>query len=62
MRVLVDDDTCGGHGVCCAICPDVFELTDDGYATVRVTDVPEQFEDDVRAAVNQCPTRAISIE
>ena len=61
MRVLVDDDVCGGHGVCCAICPDVFELTDDGYATVRVTDVPAPLEDDVRAAVNQCPTRAISI-
>ncbi len=62
MRVFVDDDKCGGHGVCCAICPDVFELTDDGYAVVRTPEVAPEFEDDVRAAVNQCPALAISIE
>ena len=62
MRVFVDDDKCGGHGVCCALCPEVFALTDDGYAEVLVPDVPAEHEDDVRAAVNQCPTQAISIE
>ena len=62
MRVFVDYEKCGGHGVCCAIAPDVFELTDDGYAVVRTTEVPAGHEDDVRAAVNQCPALAISIE
>jgi ferredoxin len=61
MNVFVDDDKCGGHGVCCALCPDVFELSDDGYAVVLTTAVPVEHEDAVRAAVNQCPTLAISI-
>jgi len=62
VRVFVDDDQCGGHGVCCALCPDVFALSDDGYATVLVTEVPVEHEADVRAAINQCPTQAISID
>jgi ferredoxin len=61
MNVFVDDDKCGGHGVCCSLCPDVFELSDDGYAVVLTTEVPVEHEDAVRAAVNQCPTLAISI-
>jgi ferredoxin len=62
MKVSVDDDKCGGHGVCCALCPEVFALTDDGYAEVLVAEVPAEHEDDVWAAVNQCPTQAISID
>jgi ferredoxin len=39
----------------------VFELHDDGYAIVRVTEVPTELEDVVRQAVSQCPSRAISL-
>jgi ferredoxin len=39
----------------------VFELHDDGYAIVRVSEVPPELEDSVRQAVNQCPARAISV-
>jgi len=46
--------------VCVSLCPEVFTLTDDGYAVVQVAEVPVEFEDAVRAAVNQCPTRAIT--
>ena len=60
MKVSVDADVCGGHGVCVSLCPEVFTLTDDGYAVVQVAEVPVEFEDAVRAAVNQCPTRAIT--
>jgi ferredoxin len=62
VKVFVDDDKCGGHGVCCAICPDVFELSDDGYAVVLTPEVAAEHEDGVRAAVTQCPALAISIE
>jgi len=61
VRAVVDEDICGGHGVCVGICPEVFELTDDGYAQVRVAEVATEHEADVHAAVNQCPARAISI-
>jgi ferredoxin len=61
MRVVVDDRACAGHGNCWALCPDVFELNDDGYAFVVVEVVATQHEPAVRDAVAQCPERAISI-
>ena len=61
MKVRVDAGVCAGFGVCLGLCPEVFELHDDGYAIVRVDEVPKELEDDVRAAVNQCPSRAISL-
>lgn len=60
MNVTVDDDRCKGHGVCCSICPDVFTLTDDGYAEVSTPDVPSAFENAVQDAISNCPERAIT--
>jgi ferredoxin len=59
MKVEVDADVCAGHGVCCGLCPEVFELSDDGYAFVKVDEVPVEHEAAVRKAINQCPTYAI---
>ena len=61
MKVHVDSQVCAGFGVCLGLCPAVFELHDDGYAIVTVSEVPLEFEDAVRQAVNQCPARAISL-
>ena len=61
MLVVLDDDRCRGHGVCCALCPEVFELTDWGYAAVLVDEVPAELETVVRAAANSCPERAITV-
>ena len=61
MKVRVDAGVCAGFGVCVGLCPEVFELHDDGYAIVRVDEVPQELEDAVHKAVNQCPSRAISL-
>lgn len=61
MKVGVDDDRCRGHGVCCTLCPEVFDLSDDGYAVVRSPDVPARFENAVRSAADLCPERAITV-
>ena len=61
MKVHVDAGVCAGFGVCLGLCPEVFELHDDGYAIVRVDEVPKELEDVVRKAVSQCPSRAISL-
>ena len=61
MKVQINNDLCAGFGVCLGLCPEVFELHDDGYATVLVGEVPPEFEDAVREAVSQCPANAISI-
>lgn len=61
MKVRVDASVCAGFGVCLGLSPEVFELHDDGYAIVRVSEVPKECEHAVRAAVNQCPSGAISL-
>jgi len=61
MRVTVDADICGGHGACLSTAPDVFRLTDDGYAEVIVDRVPEQLQAAVEQAALHCPTKAILI-
>lgn len=61
MKVTVDDDRCRGHGVCCALCPEVFDLTDDGYSTVLVPEVPADLQEAVRTAIDGCPEQAISL-
>jgi ferredoxin len=61
MKVRVDAGVCAGFGVCLGLCPDVFDLHDDGYAIVRVDEVPQELEDAVRKAASQCPSRAISL-
>ena len=61
MKVAVDDDRCRGHAVCCTLCPEVFALTDDGYAEARAPEVPAEFEEAVRAASRSCPEHAITV-
>ena len=62
MKALVDEDSCRGHGICWTICPEVFELTDDGYAIAAQGDVPPAREAAVRSAVGSCPEHAITID
>ena len=61
MKVRVDEGVCAGFGVCVGLSADVFELHDDGYAIVRVAEVPEELEGVVAQAANQCPSGAIKI-
>ena len=58
MKVSVDDQRCRGHGMCLTLCPDVFSLTDDGYAE-SMPDVPTELEA-AREAIECCPEQAIS--
>jgi ferredoxin len=60
MRVWVDDQRCRGHGVCVTLCPEVFTLTDDGYAVAIESDVPTGFEAATQEAIECCPEQAIS--
>jgi ferredoxin len=61
MKAHVDDDRCRGHGVCSAICPEVFEVGDDGYSVVRVPEIPADFEQAVQDAAASCPEQAITV-
>lgn len=61
MKVHINQDICAGFGICVGVCPEVFELHDDGYATVKVDEVPTELQDLVRRAESQCPAQAISV-
>ena len=61
MKVVVDFDVCASNAVCMGIVPEVFEVRDDGYLYVLDEHPPEELRDQLREAVNGCPTGAISI-
>ncbi|MEV0364701.1 ferredoxin [Nocardia fusca] len=61
MKVSVDSDRCRGHGVCAALCPDTFEVTDNGYAETRNPAVPDDRVDAVVDAADACPEHAIVV-
>ena len=61
MKVHVNPEICAGFGICLGIAPEVFELHDDGYAVVLVSEVKPEDEDLMRRAASQCPAQAISL-
>ena len=67
MRVSIDKTKCAGCGSCVAICPEVFEMKDDGtvdvkaeYQGVDITDA--ELIEKVKQAMLACPATAIVIE
>jgi ferredoxin len=60
MKVTVDEDRCRGHGMCLTFCPEVFEITDDGWAVADPGEVPAELEGAVHEAIDNCPECAIS--
>ena len=62
MKVVVNKDNCIGCGACEAICPEVFQLNDDGLSTVINDEITSELEDNVKEAIEGCPTSAISEE
>lgn len=62
MRVNLDQDVCIGDGSCEEICPEVFELRDDGLAYVIQEEPPAALKEKVAEAMEACPVEAISVE
>ncbi|WP_431231952.1 ferredoxin [Mycolicibacterium psychrotolerans] len=62
MKAHIDDGRCRGHGVCTTVCPDVFAMTDDGYAEAIVDEVPAGLEDSAREAAEACPENAVVLD
>ena len=60
MKVKIED-TCTACGLCVDTCPEVFELGED-MAQVIVDEVPEEYEDAVQEAAEECPVEAIIVE
>lgn len=62
MKPTVDEDMCIGDGVCEDLCPDVFQIGDDGLSHVINDDPGEELHGCVRDAEAACPVSCISVE
>ena len=62
MKASIDDGRCRGHGVCTTLCPEVFVMTDDGYAEAILDEVPEGLQDRAREAAEACPENAVVLD
>ena len=60
MKFEVNKDACIGCGACAAICEEIFELTDDGYAEAKDVEANDEVKEDAISAMEGCPTSAIS--
>ena len=61
MLVRVNRAICRGHGVCCALSPDLFFFDENDRSYVKDEHVEVGREDDVRTAADNCPEQAIEI-
>ena len=62
IRAIAQRSACCGYGICAEICPQVFELDDNGFVTVAVNTVPAGLEAQAREAAAACPQSALAIE
>ena len=60
MQLQVTEDACIGCGACASICSAVFEISDDGVASVKVDEVEANLVEEATDAMECCPTGAIS--
>ena len=63
MKVVVNQSNCIGCGACESICPEMFQINDEGFSTVIGKE--EDFtnhEEEIRDAVDSCPTGAIELD
>lgn len=54
--VKVNKETCIGCGLCVSICPEIFEINDDGKAKVK----SQKKSPKLKEAIENCPVNAIS--
>ena len=60
MKFKDNEDLCICCGACQAICDDVFEISDEGYAVAKEEEIKdEEIKENAISAMESCPTDAI---
>ncbi len=62
MRIVYDENVCASTGMCESVAPENFEIGDDGWLQIHDVTPPESQRELMQAAVNACPTGALSLE
>ena len=60
MTPKIDQETCIGCGTCPGICPEVFEMAEDGKAVVKTDADFEANKEKIAEAISSCPVQAIT--
>jgi len=60
IKIEIDELLCSGCGICVDICPDVFEIGDNGIVYVKHFNSDNQ--DCIAEAAENCPRSAIILE
>ena len=59
MKFKVNQEACIGCGACCAYAEEVFEINEDGLSEVVKEEISDEEEQNVKDAMDACPTSAI---
>ncbi|MGE5626765.1 MAG: ferredoxin [Solirubrobacterales bacterium] len=61
MKAMLEKEGCISCGMCIAICPQVFQMEDDGKAGVVQEEVPDNLLGSAKEAEESCPVSVIAI-
>lgn len=61
-KLIINKEKCIGCGVCVSLCPDVFELGEDGKSRVKKEADFKKNEKCIQEAKESCPVEAIEEE
>jgi|YelNatPaOPRAMG01_1025707.scaffolds.fasta_scaffold00785_10 ferredoxin len=62
MEVKVNKEKCIGCGYCASVCPEVFELGDDGKSKVKEGVDFSKYKEQIKEAKEGCPAGAIEVK
>lgn len=62
MKAYVNQETCISCGLCEGVCPDVFELNEEGKSVTILDEIPDEFLSSAQDAESGCPVDAIVVE
>lgn len=61
MKITIDQDNCIGCGNCEDVCPELFELREDGISYVRKENLRDDLIECARDAEDSCPVSVIEV-
>lgn len=61
MKAMLEKEGCIACGLCASLCPEVFQMENDGKAGVIQEDVPDNVLGSAKEAEENCPVSVIAL-